>query len=796
MKKFFLTILALSLALASRGADTYETFVSKAGIKSAGECMRIYKDGSKYWMEFPDSLMGRRVILSSFMRSSSGWTSCGTDISRREVFTLSRTDSLLLFTSPVVMPESDEQSLKEALARSAVAPVRYAFPIKYQNADSTAVVVEVSKLFDPSNKDAFNPAKVQIDGNAMVNKATPKPEFTHFKELVSYQSSTGVLQGITFKVAPEYDLGGNMLQVVQEEIMSVDGDVATMLTLVPERSVKVRVADPRIGTVNSSRSVLSSGKGIKQEEIVSRWDISGGKKIVVYVDTLFSAAQREAVSRGILVWNKTFEAAGLGSVIEVRPFERGIAAENPLVSKVMADVHSSSGRISVSTLSDPSTGLVSACSLTVPAGIRDYFRLDGLFGISDVDPRWHEYEIPEDAFCEALSARIMQAFARVLGLSANYAGSYAYSPAQLRDPEFTRKNGITASVTDDVLFNTIARPGDRERGVVTIMDQPGAYDYMAIEWIYSHPGAASDKALADSLIRSKAGDPSFLYLPVTNDSSDPRCCRGDLGNDPFEEYSTALERFKYISANVPQWYESAVPQNTGFRTVLVEQILRHHCAEHKKLARLVGGLYVQDLSSGKKYVPVGKEEQKKAMALSINGLNQLQYIDSNKELQAFSGAYNDFSTLMRINALTQNAMLHRLKWSAVATKLGISEYPIGDLLSDITDEVTRNLRKGAVPEGEEFLVEIWMVRGLMPSIPAFAQNLKEYNHSAAQLYVPLPPSESLYGTVLGNACMAEMDRLGGILKKSLRAAHSRYDKDRIRYLLSQFDGTKNTNTQP
>ncbi|MBQ1718512.1 MAG: DUF5117 domain-containing protein, partial [Bacteroidales bacterium] len=470
MKKLFLTILALTFALALRGADTYETFVSKAGIKSAGECMRIYKDGSKYWMEFPDSLMGRRVILSSFMRSSSGWTSCGTDISAREVFTLSRTDSLLLFTSPVVMPESDEGPLKQSLSRGTLAPVRYAFPIKYRNADSTAVVVEITKLFDPSNKDAFNPAKVQIDGSAMVNKATPKPEFTHFKELVSYPSSTGVLQGITFKVAPEYDLGGNMLQVIQEEIMSVDGDVATMLTLVPERSVKVRAADPRIGTINSSRNVFSSEKGIRKEDIVSRWDISEGKKIVVYVDTLFSAVQREAVKRGILVWNKTFEAAGLGSVIEVRPFEKGVAAENPLVSKVMADVHSSSGRISVSTLSDPSTGLVSACSLTVPAGIREYFRLDGLFGISDVDPRWHEYEIPEDAFCEALSARIMQAFARVLGVRANYAGSYAYSPAQLRDPEFTQKNGITASVTDDVLFNTLARPGDKERGVVTVIN--------------------------------------------------------------------------------------------------------------------------------------------------------------------------------------------------------------------------------------------------------------------------------------------------------------------------------------
>ena len=793
MKKLLLVIFALAFALVSQGADTYETFISKAGMKSAGTCLRIYKDGNKYWMEFPDSLMGRRVILSSFMRSSSGWTSCGTDISAKEVFTLSRTDSLLFLSSPVVMPESSESPLKESLSRSTIAPVRYAFPIKYRNTDSTAVVVEVSKLFDPSNKDAFNPEKVQVDGNAMVNKATPKPEFTHFKELVSYPSSAGVLQGITFKVAPAYDLGDGMLQLVQEEIMSMDGDVATMLTLVPESSVKVRVADPRIGTVNSSRNLFSSDKGIKEEEIVSRWDITDGKKIVVYIDTLFSDPQREAVSRGILVWNKTFEAAGLGKVIEARPYERGIAVENPLVSKVMADVHSSSGRLSVSVLSDPATGLVSACSVTVPAGIRDYFRMDGLFGISDVDPRWHEYEIPEDAFCEALSAKIMQAFAKVLGLRANAAGSFAYSPVQLRDPDFTRKHGITASVTDDVLFNKLARPGDRERGVVTVMDQPGAYDYMAVEWIYSRPDAASDKALADSLIQSKAGDPAFLYLPVINDSPDPRCCRGDLGNDPFEEYATALERLKYISANVPLWYESTVPHNTGFRTVLVEQILRHHCAEHKKLARMVGGLYVQDMSSGKKYLSVDKDVQKKALTLAINGLDKLQYIDSNKELQAFSGAYNDFSTLMRINALTQNAMTNRLKWSAAATKLGITEYPVADLLSDITDEVTSNLRKGSVPEGEEFLVEVWMARGLMPSLPVHEQNLKEYNHKPAQLYAPLQLSEKLYGPVLETACIAEVERLEGILKRSLRAARGDYDKERVRYLLSQLDGMKGTN---
>ena len=782
MKKAFLVILALAFALASYGADTYETFVSKKGIKSAGECMRIYKDKDKLWMEFPDSLMGRRVVLSSFMRRSSGWTSCGTDISSREVFTLSKTDSLLLLTSPVVAEEAS------------TAPIRYAFPIKYRNADSTAVVVEVTKIFSPSNKDAFNPARVQVDGNAMVYKATPKSEFTHFKELIAYPSSTGVLQGITFKVSPAYDIGGGTLQVVEEEIMSVDGDVATMLTLVPETTVKVRVADPRIGTVNSTRNVFSDARGIKKEEIVSRWDISGGKKIVVYVDTLFSAAQREAVSRGILAWNKPFEAAGMGSVIEVRPYGRDFCAENPLASKVMADVHSSSGRLSVSTISDPATGLISACSITVPAGLREYVRLDGLFGISDVDPRWHEYEIPEDAFCEALSAKVMQAFARVLGLSANAAGSYAYSPEQLRDPAFTREHGFTASVTDDVLFNSLARPGDKERGVATIVNQPGEYDFLAIEWIYAHPDAASDKALADSLISSKAGNPAYLYLPFATSSPDPRCYRGDLGNDPFEEYSNAVRRLHYIAEHVPGWYESSVPHNTSFRTVLVEQVLLHHCSEHRKLGRVVGGLYVQDISSGAKYIAVGKDEQKKALTMSINGLNKTEYMDSNKDLQAFSGAYNDFATIMRVNAVYQNSINSRLKWSAAATKLGVTDYPVANLLSDITDEVTSNLRKGSVPEGEEFLVAVWMTLGLMQSLPVYAQNQKEYNHKA--LYAPMPLSEALYKPVLENACIAEMERLEGILKKSLRAARSGYDKDRIRYLLSLMDGMKGTKTQP
>lgn len=149
---------------------------------------------------------------------------------------------------------------------------------------------------------------------------------------------------------------------------------------------------------------------------------------------------------------------------------------------------------------------------------------------------------------------------------------------------------------------------------------------------------------------------------------------------------------------------------------------------------------------------------------------------------------------MRVNALTQSGLNQRLRWSAVSQKLGYGAYPLEELLSDITDEVTCNLRKGVVPEGEEFLVGVWMALGLSQNVPVYNQSLKEYTHRADQLYAPLPLSEDLYAPVLENACVVELDRLEGILKQSVRAARTEYDRDRIRYLLSQLNGMKQSNT--
>ena len=105
----------------------------------------------------------------------------------------------------------------------------------------------------------------------------------------------------------------------------------------------------------------------------------------------------------------------------------------------------------------------------MPRDFAESARKEAVYTIAHTDRRYAGYYLSDEAVCEVLTAKVMQRMAAALGLAPNLTGSMAYSPEQLRDPSYTQKYGFTASVTDDVLFNYAARPGDRERGVATII---------------------------------------------------------------------------------------------------------------------------------------------------------------------------------------------------------------------------------------------------------------------------------------------------------------------------------------
>ena len=118
----------------------YEKFLSKKDLKKEEGFVNIYSYGQDIYLEIPDSLMGEQIAVSAMLTECSDpRVSIGDDISRKRCFIFDRSDSLVL--------------IKRSYLKNRGGEIRYALPIKYRNADSTAFIVKASALFEPSDKE-------------------------------------------------------------------------------------------------------------------------------------------------------------------------------------------------------------------------------------------------------------------------------------------------------------------------------------------------------------------------------------------------------------------------------------------------------------------------------------------------------------------------------------------------------------------------------------------------------------------------------------------------------------------
>ena len=776
----------------------YEKFTSKKGIKAAGEGLKVYQDGKKVWLEIPDSLMGSKIVLSTVVdKGSSEWIPVGRSVSPQKVFILSRTDSLLVLQEPGAIISVKDTSMHAALRRAGLLPVRYAFPLKYRNGDTTAVVVDATKLFSPSNKDAFSLKGINVDDTFSAwDDGTPVADFSEIIAPVAYPRSVGVRQAISFHVTPYVPAGGGRAYVFDGQKERIDGEFITTVTLLPETGTGIRETDRHIGVKSVPFKEFTSSRGIRSGRTARRWNISSDNRLTVYVDTLFPEAWYQAIRKGLEAWNPAFEDLGIKRAIDVRryPSYGGFRAEDPLVSKVMADEDGRREEIRTSLFGDNSTGELLSFTMTIPAGFIDNVRYEAFYNIADADARYRTYDMPESALCEIVRAKVMRAFGGVLGLEPNYAGSMAYSPAQLRSPSFTKLNGITASVTDDVLFNIFAREGDRERGLVTIVDRIGPYDRLAIKWLYSSfpEGTDEKKALASMIAPYTSAE--YRYVPVSGKNfMDARALPGDLGNDPEACFDERVRHLRAVMENAYDWIGDQDIEMSEFRVVFPERVAMQFFAAARTLCYNVGGVYNDD--SGMRAVP--KDFQKHILRKVNDFFITFTLPPSATPLLHFSGAVSSFDGLFRTNYANQSGFFNRIKMVAFAADKASSGYPASEYLDDLTDLLTVGIRKGKVCKEDEFPLSIYMAMGLMANSPMMQANYQKAFHRTGSLQDDFSMDDAMAPVLsdipptsladLDNDCYNAMERLRSILEKAARSESDPDKKGMLDYLLKLSD---------
>ena len=405
----------------------------------------------------------------------------------------------------------------------------------------------------------------------------------------------------------------------------------------PER--RMRLCDQRLGLAAKAFKRFSDREQeAKTDYYVCRRSIldSAGKvrPVVFYVDTAFDASAYAAVERGLLLWNDAFAKIGCKDVVRVEPFPADPAFnDNSLYNNCVRRTGTSNSELYTASWVDPRSGEILGTDIFVPFNFTAAIQKKLLLTLSAADPEARTTQPSARQIADALTAMVARRAASAFGVMPNYAASSAYLTDSLRSPSFTRENGLAASITDDVFYNIVAQPGDRERGVKLVADALGPYDYLAVEWLYKPvPGAVTPHDEVPELRRllaSKEGDPRCFFAQYASGTYDPRVGAGDLGDDLFRSVALQSANLKYVAEHGDGWLSGRDGDYKFREELLTEMVLRVNSLA-LQLMRYIGGVYMNPVYEGTARpacTAVPREVQRRALREALALTADLGWID-------------------------------------------------------------------------------------------------------------------------------------------------------------------------
>ncbi|MEO6347484.1 MAG: zinc-dependent metalloprotease [Aquaticitalea sp.] len=604
----------------------YNDVITKEAITDEG-LFKVHRIKDKYYFEIPDSLLNKDMLLVSRIAKlpaglGGGYTNAGSETNEQMVVWQRFQDKILIKVKSYSSVANDTLPINISVKANNYEPTLYAFNIEAFSKDSTATVIDVTKFYSSDVKAISGLSSEMRETYKVKNLDESRSFITSAK---SFPLNIEIVQDFTYNAAKP---------PVHKETETISLQMNQSMILLPSKPMKPRLADPRVGWFTVSQYDYSS-EALKSDEkkYIRRWRLEPKdpeayargelvepiKPIVYYLDPATPEKLRSYMKQGIEDWQKAFEVAGFKNAIIAKdpptPQEDPEFSPEDIRYSVIRYVASTTRNATGPSVSDPRTGeIIESDVIWYHNHLRSY-RNRYLLETGAANPKARTLNTSEEEIGDMMRMVIAHEVGHALGFPHNMGASHAYDVESYRNGDFTKANGIAASIMDYARFNYIAQPGDTN---IRFIRQLGPYDNYAVNWGYRlipHATTEGETSTLDSWIMEKAGDPIFQFGSQRS-SFDPASQTEDIGNNSMKASSYGLKNLQYVVEHLKEW-TSDQTNNYDDLSELQGELLGVWSRYVGHVVTHIGGVYEETKKpnqGGVIYTPAPKEEQKEAMS--------------------------------------------------------------------------------------------------------------------------------------------------------------------------------------
>ena len=545
------------------GILVIDSFIAPDAVRQQG-MMTYYLQGGRHFLEIPDSLMGRDLLVTVTI-TRGAWRKerlgdmrfgYGGDSMYDKMIRLKKRGTMIDVTFPEVVWQGDKASLYHPYLQSLNDPIVRSLPVVATGRASSLVDITDWLMDDDALFSLRGGASTLKLGGAM-------PQLTQIERVQAYPSNINFISRRSY-----------MLQEpAQGEHAVSQWEVCSSWLLLPEKPMMPRVFDSRVGYFNYGITGLySRSDASEMSSMAARWRlepkdadkerylrgelVEPKRPIVYYIDRATPEFLKPFFVKAVNNWQKAFERAGFKNAIhaELAPVDSTYTQGDvryPLISYKASPIPNAYGPMVV----DPRSGEIITTHIGIYHSVLELIQRWYFTMCSPVDPQARQYPMDRQLMGRLAETVLTHEVGHTLGLRHDFLGSTCYPTDSLRSAQFIRQNGLGASIMDYQRFNYVAQPGD----ALTpddLLPRIGEYDLFAIEWGYRWQPDGDLCQQTEQLhrwtTRQRALDKRHLYLEERT-LEDPRVQSEDSSDDDIRANTYGMRNLQYIMQHLEEW---------------------------------------------------------------------------------------------------------------------------------------------------------------------------------------------------------------------------------------------------